>query len=294
MTSAVRDAVDSVLIPALRELREDIQATNKSVKELREELEAIATAVKRTRDQVDSVQAAAREDGRTVTDLRNQLERLTEKMTDMEDRSRRNNVRLVGLPEGAEGSNAAGFHRVNLSKWIPSLKGRDIEIDRAHRVYDGGRGSDRPRTLIFHVLRWHDRSEILKGARQAYLVKCAQDNVTLLFFPDFSPATIVRRKAFNPVLKKKTSFGLQPFLIYPAVIKLRHKGEQKSFDSPQKAEDLISSLSQQKTYAVALREGNGKTAATISPARREGLDGRDGGSPSCPGRDDGRMDMDAC
>ncbi len=46
----------------------------------------------------------------------------------MEDRSRRNNVRLVGLPEGAEGSNAAGFLRVNLSKWIPSLRGRDIEI----------------------------------------------------------------------------------------------------------------------------------------------------------------------
>ncbi len=40
--------------------------------------------------------------------------------------------------------------------------------------------------------------------------------------------------------------------------------------------------------------GNGKTVATISPARREGLDGRDGGGPSCPGRDDGRMDMDAC
>ncbi len=110
-------------------------------------------------------------------------------MTDIEDRGRRNNVRLVGLPEGAEGTNAAGFLRVNLSKWIPSLRGRDIEIDRAHRMYDGGRGSDQPRTLIFRLLRWHDRSEILKGARQAYPVKCAQDNVTLLFFPDFSPAT---------------------------------------------------------------------------------------------------------
>ncbi len=218
MASAVR-VVDSVLIPAFRELREDIQATNKSVKELREELEAIATTAKQTRDLVDSVQAAAREDRRAVTDLRNQLEQLTEKMTDMEDRSRRNNVRLVGLPEGAEGSNAAGFLRVNLSKWIPSLKGRDIEIDRAHRVYDGGRGSDRPRTLIFRVLRWHDRSEILKGARQAYPVKCAQDNVTLLFFPDFSPATTIRRKAFNLVLKKMSALGLQPFLIYPAVIK---------------------------------------------------------------------------
>ncbi len=91
-----------------------------------------------------------------------------------------------------------------------------------------------------------------------------------------------------------TALGLQPFLTYPAVIKLRHKGEQKSFDSPQKAEDFISSLSQQKTYAAALREGSGKTAATISPARREGLDGRGGDGSSCPGRDEGRMDMDAC
>ncbi len=68
----------------------------------------------------------------------------------------------------------AGFLRVNLSKWIPSLKGRNIEIDR---------GTLRSATYsIFRVLRRHDRSEILKGARQAYPVKCTQDNVTLLFF----------------------------------------------------------------------------------------------------------------
>ncbi len=40
-------------------------------------------------------------------------------------------------PEGMEGPDAV-FLRANLSKWIPSLRGRDIEIDRAHRVYDGG------------------------------------------------------------------------------------------------------------------------------------------------------------
>ncbi len=85
VNSAVRDAMDSMLIPALRELCEDIQATNKSVKELREEFEAIATMAKQTRDRVDSVQADAREDRRAVTDLKNQLERLTEKMTDIED-----------------------------------------------------------------------------------------------------------------------------------------------------------------------------------------------------------------
>ncbi len=185
------------------------------------------------------------------------------------------------------------FLRANLSKWIPSLRGRDIEIDRAHRVYDGGRGSDRPRTLIFRVLRWHDRSDILKGARQAYPVKCAQNNVTLLFFPDFSPATAIRRKAFGPVLKKMTALGLQPFLIYPAVIKLRHKGEQRSFDSPQKAEDFISSMSQQKSYA-ALSGGRRGSSGRCFSSSREGRDGRDGLGPSCPEGDDSRMAMDAC
>ncbi len=266
--SAVRDAMESVLIPALRELREDIQATNMSVKELGEEFEAIAAETKQTRDRVDTVQAAARADRRTVMDLKDQLERLAEKMTDMEDRSRRNNVRLVGLPEGMEGPDAAGFLRAGLSRWIPSLRGRDIEIDRAHRVCDGGRGSDRPRTLIFRVLRWHDRSDVLKGARQAYPVKCAQNNVTLLFFPDFSPATATRRKAFGPVLEKMTALGLRPFLIYPAVIKLCHRGEQRSFDFPQKAENFVSSMSQRGSYAAALRGDGGGAAAAVSPVQR--------------------------
>ncbi len=43
VNSPVRNAMDSMLIPALRELRKDIQVTNKSVKELREEFEAIVT-----------------------------------------------------------------------------------------------------------------------------------------------------------------------------------------------------------------------------------------------------------
>ncbi len=72
---------------------------------------------------VDSVRQRRVKIRETVTDLKDQLERLTEKMTDMEDRCRRNNVRLVGLPEGMEGNDAAGFLRANLSKWIPSLRG---------------------------------------------------------------------------------------------------------------------------------------------------------------------------
>ncbi len=124
-------------------------------------------------------------------------------------------------------------------------------------------------------------------------MKCTQDNVTLLFFPDFSPATAARRKSFILVLRTMTALGFQPFLAYPAVIKLRRGGEQRSFNSPRKAEDFISSLSQKKTFAAA-PQGNGKAAAAISLARREGLDGRDRGDAGYPEEDGGGRDMDAC
>ncbi len=107
--SAVGGAMDSVLIPALRELREDVQATSGSVGELGEEFGAVVARTGRTRGRVDSVRAAAREGGRAVADLEDRLERLTERMTDVEDRCRRNNVRLVGLPEGMGGSRCSWF-----------------------------------------------------------------------------------------------------------------------------------------------------------------------------------------
>ncbi len=44
-----------------------------------------------------------------------------------------------------------------------------------------------------------------------------------------------------------------------------------SFDTPQEAENFISSLSQQKTYAAALREDGRRTAAAVSPARMEAV-----------------------
>ncbi len=210
VTSAVRDAVDSVLIPALRKLREDIQATNNSVKELREEFEAMAATAKQTHDHVDSVQATAHEDRNAVTDLRNQLERLTEKMTDMEDKSRRNNIWLVGLPEGMEGSDVAGFLRINLSKWIPSLKGRNIEIDRAHHVYDGRKNFDRPRThLPCAGMAWQIGDSEGCSAGLSGEMHAGQCHATV---------TAAKRKSLVPVLRSMTALGLQPFLAYPAVI----------------------------------------------------------------------------
>ncbi len=99
--------------------------------------------------------------------------------------------------------------------------------------------------------------DILKGARQAYPVKCAQNNVTLLFFPDFSRLQrsgerhLVRFWRRWQHLVSSPSSSIQRWLSYGT------KENRRSFDSPQKAEGFISSMSQQKSYAAALRGDDG-------------------------------------
>uniref|UniRef100_A0AAY5JXT6 L1 transposable element RRM domain-containing protein n=1 Tax=Esox lucius TaxID=8010 RepID=A0AAY5JXT6_ESOLU len=244
VASAVRAAVDSILVPALRDLRIEIQKTNETVKEFGSELEKVAKSTKRVQDRVEAVQTAAREDRRSVIELKTQLDQLTTKLTDLEDRGRRNNVRLVGLPETVEGSDAVGYLKVNLPKWIPSLVGRDIDIERAHRVYDGGEAkSNKPRTLIFRLLTPHAHA-------------AAPTAGTILFFPDYSPATTAKRKSFSSTMKKARDMGLEPFLIYPARLKLQYYGEKKMFDSPQAAEDFLNSLPRRSTLTPVRREGD--------------------------------------
>ncbi len=78
-----------------------------------------------------------------------------------------------------------------------------------------------------------------------------------------------------------------------ALVSIYGPNETDSAFLTQKAEDFISSMSQQKSYAAALRGDGGGAAAAVSSVRREGRDGRDGLGPSCPEGDDGRMNMDA-
>ncbi|KTG45528.1 hypothetical protein cypCar_00012668 [Cyprinus carpio] len=106
--------------------------------------------------------------------------------------------------------------------------------------------------------------------------------------------TMAKRKNFSPILKKMKALGLQPFLMYPVVIKLWHNGKQMMFDSTKKAEDFISSLPQKKTYAAAL-QSNRKATDTVSISsvqRGELNDGDGGGDFNCPGEENNKMDMD--
>lgn len=76
------------------------------------------------------------------------------KLADLEDRNRRCNIRIISLPEGIEGSNAAQYLSHSFLKWFPTLDGHNIEILRAYLIYsDSASNRGANRTLIFNTLR---------------------------------------------------------------------------------------------------------------------------------------------
>jgi len=68
----------------------------------------------------------------TLTQLLTKQRALQEKVTDLEGRSRRNNIRIYGVPEDAEGQSAVTFIENLIETELGSELGRDLGIERAH------------------------------------------------------------------------------------------------------------------------------------------------------------------
>ncbi|KAL1279487.1 hypothetical protein QQF64_026160 [Cirrhinus molitorella] len=98
-------------------------------------LDSLEKDVKAFGDRFDYMQTTVRDIKKDSVASMSSLVELQEKLWLYEDKSRQNNLRLVGLPEGAEGGNAIQFLQTQIPKRLPGLQGKVIEIECAHRLY---------------------------------------------------------------------------------------------------------------------------------------------------------------
>ncbi len=99
----------------------------------------------------------------TVATLISEVSSLKAKSEEYENRSRRNNIRVISLTEGAEGSYAAGW----LAKWLEDTLGLSFEpaIDRAHRALRRQQ-SEAPRAKSIRLLYQRDKAVLHRKARE--------------------------------------------------------------------------------------------------------------------------------
>ncbi|KAJ1113204.1 hypothetical protein NDU88_001459 [Pleurodeles waltl] len=91
---------------------------------------------------------------------------LLSKMTDLEDRSRRDNVRFLVFPQNIEGEDIHAFLRETIPKLTALTFDTPLELQRAHRL--GPRRLDaatRPRPIIACLLHHAQARQLIQRAR---------------------------------------------------------------------------------------------------------------------------------
>lgn len=178
----------------------------------------------------------------TSTALEEKVKSLTSKLIDLEDRSRRSNLRLVHLPEGAEGNDACSF----LEQWLPDALEMGplrspLVIERAHRI--AGPRSDPnapPRALIMKFLNFRDKESVMKAARAKGRVLYKSRPV--MFFPDLSTEVHKRRRRFDSVKQRLRAKAIRYGIIYPARLRVSYEERSYIFETPAEAEKFLEKL----------------------------------------------------
>lgn len=148
------------------------------------------------------------------------------RLEEMEDRSRRNNLRLRGLPE-ATGPEDLEDTAVAIFRSLPGTDlPEHVEIDRIHCAL-GPKPTDplRPRDVICRIHHYIQKEQILRKAWAAEDPEI--DGATVKILPDLSRATLQRRAILKPLLDLARRKGATYRWGYPFSVTFRK--DQRSF-----------------------------------------------------------------
>lgn len=220
-----------------------------AIQGVQNETQSIATRVSQAEDRIgtneDDIAALKAEN----SILKSELAALSRKVDDLENRSRRSNLRLVGLPEKAEGGDMCAF----LTKWIPEVFGTGIFpgpliIERAHRI---GRPPEmntaaaaRPRAVMIKFLNYGDKTRVMRAAREMGTV-LYNNSTKIMFFPDVSAELLKQRKTYDAVKKVLVSLAIPDLrfgVIHPAKLLVTHQGKRHMFDNASQANRFAQQL----------------------------------------------------
>jgi hypothetical protein len=138
------------------------------------------------------------------------FEKMKGKVDDLEGRSRRNNIRICNIAEGAEG----GFAEPSMEKFATMVIRQSMgiqlpegAIQRAHRV--GPKQPGRKRDIIAYFLKYSDKEIVRKAAPK---MKPKYNNYSIFFNEDFSTMVVEKRKVLAEEMRRRRNEGQRAWL----------------------------------------------------------------------------------
>ncbi|KAJ1206837.1 hypothetical protein NDU88_002234 [Pleurodeles waltl] len=227
---------------ACRKMQIQICRVAKTCSEFTTRMEEVETHISHLEDEAGSHQV-------TREAMEKQLEDTQWKLTDLEDRLRRNNLRVLGVPEGLKGSDTYSFMIALFKEAFPDLHqwDWDREIQRAHRFpfskvgSNSEGGSGRPRAILISLLNYQARQAIYDRARPNSRSKAK--GCKFFVRPDFCHSTVEKRWRLRQLIQPLQNKGAQAFLLNPAKLKVLMDNRTQYFTSEVKARAFMGGLS---------------------------------------------------
>ncbi|RXN16570.1 LINE-1 type transposase domain-containing 1 [Labeo rohita] len=207
-------------------------------------IQSIVQRVQEAENRIDVTETTCTANETKIQHLEKRVRDLTEQVDDLENRGRRCNVRIIGLPENTEGSNPVRF----FEKWIPDYLQVDtkvgkLKLESAHcslapKLAQGGR----PCPVIVQFHNFQDKQRVMTAATKLFTLNSKltlssrdPDAPKISFFNDYSAAVVQKRRAFNEVKTRLRELQMEYALLYPATLSV--KDGRAKFVSPEEIED---------------------------------------------------------
>uniref|UniRef100_A0A8P4KJ98 L1 transposable element RRM domain-containing protein n=1 Tax=Dicentrarchus labrax TaxID=13489 RepID=A0A8P4KJ98_DICLA len=171
-------------------------------------------------------------------ELKREIGKLKDRNDDLENRSRRQNLRIIGIPKSAENGKRTAF----MASFFAEVLGEEIPsplvLDRAHRTLAAKpKPGDRPRPMIVRLHYYSDKEKILQLSRNKGELKFREARIHI--FPDMSAELSRCRAAFNSVKAKLRQAGIKYGMFHLADLRLTCDGISHSFKEPADVEDFL-------------------------------------------------------
>lgn len=169
-------------------------------------------------------------------------EKLQEKLTAMEAYSRRETIRLYGVPEGAESGSQSMTHFVEklLRENLDITPSTALQIQRAHRALAPPAASDsRPRSILVKFLCFTVKEEVIRLAWQKK--GFTWNNHKINIDHDYPPEIMAMRREYADARKILKEKNLRFRTLYPARLKVFFEEGVKTYNTVEEATADLSS-----------------------------------------------------
>lgn len=226
---------------AFQETKQSLNRLETSVGEIKQQMEKLDKRLTTVEHRVSNAEDRSIRHERALGYLLRREARLTAKQDDMENRLRRNNIRVYGIPEEAEGKEMVPF-MVEFFRTTLTLKDDvEIKLERALRAMaPKPKTKASTRSIIVRFLDFSVKQAVLQQAWKQRDITFQGQKV--YFDQDYSPDVQRKRKKVREVIKRLREKNIKAQSAYPAQLKVFLDTGVKVFPSLLEAQSFLKEL----------------------------------------------------